>query len=87
MTCPRCQATSREGARFCEQCGARQARACPSCGAEAAAEARFCGGCGAALAAGAPAAGRFGDPQTYTPRHLADKILTTRAQLEASASS
>ena len=82
MTCPRCQATSREGARFCEQCGARQARACPSCGAEVAAEARFCGGCGAPLAAGAPAAGRFGDPQTYTPKHLADKILTTRAQLE-----
>ncbi|HEV2055384.1 MAG TPA: adenylate/guanylate cyclase domain-containing protein, partial [Methylomirabilota bacterium] len=82
MTCPRCQATSREGARFCEQCGARQARACPSCGAEVAAEARFCGGCGAALTAGAPATGRFADPQTYTPKHLADKILTTRAQLE-----
>ena len=82
MTCPRCQATSREGARFCEQCGARLARACPSCGAEVAAEARFCGGCGAALAAGAPATGRFADPQSYTPKHLADKILTTRAQLE-----
>jgi class 3 adenylate cyclase/tetratricopeptide (TPR) repeat protein len=47
-----------------------------------AAEARFCGGCGAALTAGAPATGRFADPQTYTPKHLADKILTTRAQLE-----
>jgi class 3 adenylate cyclase/tetratricopeptide (TPR) repeat protein len=82
VTCPRCQATSRDGARFCEQCGARQARACPSCGAEVAAEARFCGGCGAALAAGAPATGRFADPQTYTPKHLADKILTTRSQLE-----
>ena len=83
MTCPRCQASSREGARFCEQCGARLARACPSCGAEVAAEARFCGGCGAALAAGAPAAGgRFADPQSYTPKHLADKILTTRSQLE-----
>ena len=83
MTCPRCQASSREGARFCEQCGARLARACASCGAEVAAEARFCGGCGAALTAGAPAAGsRFGDPQSYTPKHLADKILTTRSQLE-----
>jgi len=82
VTCPRCQATSREGARFCEQCGARLARACPSCGAEVAAEARFCGGCGAPLAPGASAAGRFGDAQTYTPKHLADKILTTRAQLE-----
>ena len=82
MTCPRCQVTSREGARFCEQCGARLARACPSCGIEAAAEARFCGGCGAALAVGAPATGRFADPQAYTPKHLADKILTTRSQLE-----
>jgi len=45
VTCPRCQASSREGARFCEQCGARLARACASCGAEVAAEARFCGGC------------------------------------------
>jgi class 3 adenylate cyclase/tetratricopeptide (TPR) repeat protein len=60
----------------------RQARACPSCGAEAAAEARFCGGCGAALTVAAPATGRFTDPQTYTPKHLADKILTTRSQLE-----
>jgi class 3 adenylate cyclase/tetratricopeptide (TPR) repeat protein len=83
VTCPRCQASSREGARFCEQCGARLARACASCGAEVAAEARFCGGCGAALTASAPAAGgRFGDPQNYTPKHLADKILTTRSQLE-----
>ena len=62
MTCPRCQATSRDGARFCEQCGARQARACPSCGAEVAAEARFCGGCGAALAAGAPGDGPLRRP-------------------------
>jgi class 3 adenylate cyclase len=83
VTCPRCQASSREGARFCEQCGARLARACASCGAEVTAEARFCGGCGAALTASAPAAGgRFGDPQSYTPKHLADKILTTRSQLE-----
>jgi class 3 adenylate cyclase/tetratricopeptide (TPR) repeat protein len=82
VTCPRCQATSRDGARFCEQCGARQARACPSCGAEVAAEARFCGACGAPLTPGASAGGRFGDAQTYTPKHLADKILTTRAQLE-----
>jgi len=48
-----------------------------------AAEARFCGGCGAAVTAGASTTGgRFSDPQTYTPKHLADKILTTRAQLE-----
>ena len=82
MTCPRCQAQSREGARFCEQCGARLARACTSCGAEVAAGARFCGACGAALAAGTPGAARFADPQSYTPKHLADKILTGKGALE-----
>ncbi len=82
MTCPRCRAQSREGARFCEQCGARLAQACPSCGGEVAAGARFCGACGAALAAGAPGAARFADPQSYTPKHLADKILTGKGALE-----
>ena len=82
MTCPRCRAQSREGARFCEQCGAKLARACASCGAEVAPEARFCGSCGAALAAGAPGPARFSDPQSYTPKHLADKILTGRGALE-----
>ena len=82
MTCPRCQAQSRDGARFCEQCGARLAQACPGCGAEVAAGARFCGACGAALAAGTPGSGRFTDPQTYTPKHLVDKILIGKGALE-----
>jgi class 3 adenylate cyclase len=47
-----------------------------------AAGARFCGACGAALAAGAPGAARFADPQSYTPKHLADKILTGKGALE-----
>jgi class 3 adenylate cyclase len=82
LTCPRCQAQSREGARFCEQCGARLARACPSCGGEVAAGARFCGACGAALAASTPGVARFADLQSYTPKHLADKILTGKGALE-----
>ena len=82
MTCPRCQASSREGARFCEQCGARLATTCPSCNAETAHGSRFCGACGAALPGASPTPARFGDPQSYTPKHLADKILTARAQLE-----
>ena len=82
MTCPRCQAPAREGARFCEQCGARLATTCPSCNAEIAQGSRFCGACGTPLAGAAPTPARFGDPQTYTPKHLADKILTARAQLE-----
>jgi class 3 adenylate cyclase/tetratricopeptide (TPR) repeat protein len=44
---------------------------------------KFCGGCGIALAspAGTPAP-RFASPQAYTPRHLAEKILTSRSALE-----
>jgi len=82
VTCPRCQAPAREGAKFCEQCGARLATTCPSCNAETATGSRFCGACGTPLAGAAPTPTRFGDPQSYTPKHLADKILTARAQLE-----
>src|SRR5262249_29142837 len=41
---------------------------------------RFCNGCGQGLGASAPAATR--DPRAYTPNHLAEKILTSRAALE-----
>ena len=39
---------------------------------------RFCLGCGAALSPAAPAL----VPRTYTPKHLAEKILTSRSALE-----
>jgi class 3 adenylate cyclase len=46
----------------------------------------FCDSCGASLAATPPqpaeAAPRFGPPETYTPKHLAEKILTSKAALE-----
>jgi class 3 adenylate cyclase/tetratricopeptide (TPR) repeat protein len=83
VTCPRCQAQSGAGARFCEQCGAKLGRTCSSCGVEVAAGARFCGACGTPLtnAASGPTP-RFADPQSYTPKHLADKILTAKGALE-----
>jgi class 3 adenylate cyclase len=40
---------------------------------------RFCNGCGQRVA-GAPVAGRA--PENYTPKHLAEKILTSRNALE-----
>src|SRR5574341_971406 len=80
MVCPRCQAETRDGVRFCEECGSPLARACPACGAETVAGKKFCGACGAPLAAEAP--GRFASPRAYTPAHLAEKILTSRAALE-----
>jgi class 3 adenylate cyclase len=44
---------------------------------------KFCGGCGRSLALSPilPEP-KFGSPQSYTPRHLAEKILTSKAALE-----
>ena len=38
--------------------------------------------CAHPVAAGTPAEARFASPQTYTPKHLAEKILTSKAALE-----
>ncbi len=44
---------------------------------------KFCGECGHALTSvPPPAASRFGAPDAYTPKHLADRILTSKAALE-----
>ncbi|MBI4635246.1 MAG: zinc ribbon domain-containing protein, partial [Candidatus Rokubacteria bacterium] len=80
MKCPRCQAENDAGARFCEDCGARLEAACPSCGAPAAQGKKFCRSCGAALTP--EPAGRFTSPESYTPKHLAERILTSKAALE-----
>jgi class 3 adenylate cyclase/tetratricopeptide (TPR) repeat protein len=80
MQCPRCQAQNREAAQFCRECGARLALLCARCGAELAASSKFCDACGEP-AATAPAA-RFGSPRAYTPRYLAEKILTSRSTIE-----
>ncbi len=84
MKCPRCQAENREGRRFCADCGASLAVACSSCGFSNEPGEKFCGGCGQALeVATAPVpASKFSSPQTYTPKHLAEKILTSKSALE-----
>ncbi len=80
MKCLRCQAENDAGARFCEDCGARLEAACPSCGTPVMPGKKFCRSCGTALTT--EPAGRFASPESYTPRHLAEKILTSRAALE-----
>ena len=79
MQCPRCQVENEVGARFCEDCGARLEVACPSCGTPVTPGKKFCRSCGAALT---PEPSRFTSPETYTPKHLAEKILTSKAALE-----
>src|SRR5262249_51743810 len=80
MTCPRCQADNPDGTRFCGQCGTALVVACGACGAANPPAHKFCGQCGAALAGSH--ASRFPAPAAYTPKHIADKILTSRSALE-----
>src|SRR5215471_14195825 len=83
MTCSRCGTVNSGGRRFCAECGSSLALACPSCGFSNEPGVKFCGGCGAALNVSTPAAtSRFAAPETYTPKHLAEKILTSKAALE-----
>jgi class 3 adenylate cyclase len=80
MLCPSCGHENRAGRRFCVHCGAGLEPSCPSCGARAEPGEPFCGECGKSLAGlFTPAAPP--DP-SYTPKHLAEKILTSRSALE-----
>src|SRR5262245_25655551 len=81
MKCPRCQQENPAGQKFCGECGARLTAVCPACGASNSPGQKFCGECGASLSQGA-AAGKFASPETYTPQHLAEKILTSKSALE-----
>ena len=80
MKCPRCQAENQANARFCEDCGARLEAACPSCGTPVTPGKKFCRSCGAPLTT--EPASRFAAPESYTPKHLAEKILTSKSALE-----
>jgi class 3 adenylate cyclase len=81
MKCPRCQHENSIEAKFCEACATSLARLCANCGSPALAAAKYCSQCGRALNATAEDT-RYSSPRNYTPQHLIDKILTTKAALE-----
>jgi len=81
MKCPRCQEPNPPQARFCAECGARLAAVCPACGVELPEGSRFCFACGQRVML-ATDAGAARLPAEYTPKHLAERILTSRAALE-----
>src|SRR4030095_9461877 len=85
MRCPHCQHENLGSVKFCGECGARLDSLCPSCGAANPPENKFCGQCGAALVQAAPSS-KFTSPESYTPKHLAEKILTAKIRSKASAS-
>jgi class 3 adenylate cyclase/tetratricopeptide (TPR) repeat protein len=82
MHCPRCRHDNAASSRFCTECGARLAVSCPSCGAELGEGVRFCGQCGQPVDVKRSSQPRFASPEAYTPRHLVEKILTSRSVME-----
>jgi class 3 adenylate cyclase len=66
--------------KFCGQCAAPLASPCPACGAANPPANKFCGQCAGSL--DHPAQPRFAAPESYTPKHLAEKIPTSKSALE-----
>ena len=81
MKCPKCQHENSAKARFCEECATPLTRSCGNCGSQVSSTARFCLQCGHPLRA-VEEDQRFASPKNYTPQHIADKILVSRAALE-----
>ena len=86
MQCPQCQHENREGAKFCDECGTKLQLICPDCGAELRPKAKFCDECGAKLLEAAPTPTevdeRLAKLQSFMPKGLVDKILSTKGQIE-----
>ncbi|HZO39496.1 MAG TPA: AAA family ATPase [Methylomirabilota bacterium] len=76
MPCPQCGHPNPPAAKFCSGCGAPLELRCPACGHANLLGSRFCNECGRALTAPRDA------PRTYTPQHLASRILSSRAALD-----
>src|SRR5262249_5933496 len=89
MKCPKCSTDNLGDSTFCEECGGDLEIACPSCGAANRPTANFCRKCRLEITL---LGARSRDPRSphavtptplsYTPKHLADKILTSRSALE-----
>lgn len=89
MKCPECQSENREDVKFCEECGAKMEIVCPNCGNKIPMGKKFCGECGQKL--GEPQETKenketqkidYEKPHSYTPKFMAEKILTTRSSVE-----
>jgi class 3 adenylate cyclase len=78
MKCPQCGQDNPPQAKFCEECATPLARRCANCGTQLSPRAKFCSECATPVAA----ADARPAPASYTPKHLAEKILTSKAALE-----
>src|SRR5215831_6109195 len=81
MKCPRCQQENPPQAKFCLECASPFPLRCANCGTQLPAGAKFCFEC--ATPASAPGSvSRFASPEAYTPKHLAERIINSKAALE-----
>jgi hypothetical protein len=84
MKCPKCQFENREEAIFCRSFGAplQGDIYCLNCEASNPPDSKFCEKCGRDLKPPEETPSvRYSEPQSYTLKFLADKILTTRSSL------
>src|SRR5215467_12142012 len=86
MICPQCQRENLPDSIFCDRCGMRFETVCSHCDEPNRLDARFCRICGQLIdqtATTAPArASGVPTPDSYVPKHLAEKILASRQSLE-----
>ena len=83
MKCPNCEHENREGAKFCGNCSGKLLLICSRCNTENTPVNKFCDECGFSLKEPQePIPVDYTQPQSYTPKFLADKILTTRSSIE-----
>ncbi|HEA67848.1 MAG TPA: hypothetical protein ENI07_13655 [Desulfobacterales bacterium] len=84
MKCSKCQFENSDNAKFCIECASPMECHCPNCGAITPATGKFCQECAYDLSdhRESPPSIDYSKPHSYTPKHLADKILTTRSSVE-----
>jgi class 3 adenylate cyclase len=83
MKCPKCQFENPKGSNFCTKCGQKFELKCPNCNKALPTDAQFCSECGQDLRKPIEAPPiDYSEPQSYTPKFLADKILTNRSSIE-----
>jgi class 3 adenylate cyclase/tetratricopeptide (TPR) repeat protein len=86
MICPQCQRENLPDSIFCEHCGVRVEAVCFHCGQPYRRGASFCRICGQTISQTATLATArvpgVPSPDSYVPRHLAEKILASRQTLE-----
>ena len=82
MICPKCRQENPPQAKFCLECAAPLALRCAHCGTQLPQAAKFCFECAKPVTNQSPASASFTAPDSYTPKHLAERILTSKSALE-----